>query len=159
LRDPGSVDYTFANFPINLSDRLIAQQEAIEALNNQMVTGVSMVANFNNNILITPTENPRTMRFQLNASYIRCNKVLLTWFEDDDGVTGGSESIDLDVTVDGTLVGHGVRMIEQDITLYLTTTIIGTQHTILFDYHGISVDSCIIQATVACQVFRRPTPL
>jgi hypothetical protein len=159
LKKQGDIDYVFSNFPINLADKLIQQQEAVEALNNQGVTGVSQVVNFTTTILISDSEYPKTYKFTLNSSYIRCNKVRLTWDEDASGFGAGSENLDLDVTVDGTLVDHGTEMADEDITLYLTAPIIGTQHTIEWDYRGAPAAKTLLHIQIACQVFRRSIPL
>ena len=161
--EPADTNFTFSNFPLSIADRLANQQESIDAINNQSVTGTSTVIPYTASILIghESTHHPRNFKFQISDTFIRCNKVGLTWMEDADVPDeSGSETIDFAVTVDGHSAGHATSMSDVDITSYLTLPILGTEHKITWEYYSLPGSyACYLHVTVNAQVFRRSKPL
>jgi hypothetical protein len=163
LREPSDTDFTFSNFPSSIAIRLAQQQENIDAINNQSITGTSTVIPYNATIPIDHEAgyHPVNFKFEISDTFIRCNKVGFTFLEDaGPSWLHGSETLDFDVTVDGSVIGHDIKMVDVDITLYLTTPILGTEHKITWEFHTLpGTNGCYLHITVNAQVFRRSKPL
>jgi hypothetical protein len=101
----------------------------------------------------------KNFQFTIEDIYIRCNAVLFGFSESDDTrLYAPSAAVDVKVEVDGTTIDpHCMSMSGVDITGWLTTPILGTQHLIKFT--NVNGSSTVLHVGVLAQVYRRSVAL
>ena len=160
LLSPEDIDYTFANFPLNLSDQMADQSRRLQALEEEPLQGNSETVMITEALIMGPfIADVKNFQFTIEDIYIRCNAVSFSFSETDDtGVIYPSAAVDVKVEVDGTTIDpHCMSMSGEDITSYLTTPILGTQHLIKFT--NVNGSSTVLHVGILAQVYRRSVAL